>query len=473
MTPDLALDLAALAATTRYENLPAPAIEAAKKSILDTVGVAIAASGLEPAVRPIAELALDAGGRADCVVLGFGGRASAPMAAFVNGALAHCLDFDDRTPWGSHASSSAVPAALAVAQHQGGITGTRLIAAVAVAQDIFVRLRCNVGWRKDWNPSSVIGVFSATAAAASVLGLSAEQAHHALGIASMEAAGTMQMITGTGSDLRGMYAGFSAKGAVIAALLAQKGLTGVDGLFEGEAGIINAYFGGAYDRAQMLADLGRDFRGAQTLYKPWPAVGISHTYIHAMIHLMRENGLRAADLREIRLFVGDFQQRMCNPFEARRAPKTLVDAKFSLPYCVALAAVHGNVGISHFAADNLADPVVLETARRIVSVQDDSRDWKTESPIGRIEVLTTDGRTIDREGRAVPGSAEAPLSWADLERKFRDCAAVSAKPLAPATIERALQVFRELESVNDIGTFCAAVHPDRTDHSAKENPCLS
>ena len=252
--------------------------------------------------------------------------------------MAHCLDFDDRTQWGAHSGSSAIPAAFALAERKGGIPGREMILAIALAQDMFVRLRCNVGWRQDWNLSPVLGVFSATLAGSRVLGLSSEQAANALGIASMQSSGTMETIFAVGSDLRGMYAGFAAKGAVTAALLAEKGVTGIANLFEGKAGIFNVYFGGKYQREEMLKNLGTEYTGATMLYKPWPAVGISHTYIHATIELMKENRLTAADIEEIRVWVGSFQQRMCHPLEERRAPTRPVDAKFSLPFCVAIAA---------------------------------------------------------------------------------------------------------------------------------------
>src|SRR6266446_9990256 len=98
----------------------------------------------------------------------------------VSGALimlsfACCLDFDDLTPWGNHATSSIVPAAFAVAERKGGVSGREMIAAVAIGQDIFARTLSNVDWRKDWNMSTVVGVFAGAAAASRILALSREQ----------------------------------------------------------------------------------------------------------------------------------------------------------------------------------------------------------------------------------------------------------------------------------------------------------
>ncbi|MFM0498419.1 MmgE/PrpD family protein [Paraburkholderia caledonica] len=436
-------------ANTRFDDLSAGAVEAAKKSILDIVGVTLAGSGMEPAVRGVADVVLDAGGRQEASLLGFGGKVPAQSAAFANGVMAHCLDFDDQTPWGAHPDSSVVPAVLALAERKGDVSGRDLITSVALGQDLFVRLRCNVGWRQDWNLSSVVGAFSSAAAASFVQGLPQEQIAHALGVASMQSSGTMQVIFGIGSDLRGMYAGFTAQGAVMSVLLAQKGITGIAELFEGKAGIFNVYFGGKYEREKMLEGLGKEYLGASMLYKVWPAVGNVHTYIHATIELMKEHALKASDIEQVKVFVGDFHQRMCYPLELRRAPATLVDAKFSLPFCVALAAVRGGIRIADFSASALKDPDVLAIAQKVVPVEDDSLDWKVKIPDGRMEIITRDGRRLERVGHGVPGSPEAPLAWDAIVAKFRDCASVAARPIAPNKIEQAHEMARNLESLDD------------------------
>src|SRR5216110_471297 len=179
---DLSHAFAAFVADTQYTDLPASAIEGAKKSILDTIGVILASSGVEPAVRGVVELVRESGGTPESTVLGFGGRAPALMAAFANGAMAHCLDFDDHAPEGHHPSSSIVPAAFAVAERAGGVSGREMIAAVAAGHDMFLRLRRNVESRQDWHLTTVLGVFSAAASAARVLRLSRERTVNALGI---------------------------------------------------------------------------------------------------------------------------------------------------------------------------------------------------------------------------------------------------------------------------------------------------
>ena len=445
---DLVHHFADLAVDTRLSHLPTDAVEAAKKTILDTLGVTLAAGGLEPVIEQVLAYVRETGGRPEATVLGASLRAPAGMAAFANGAMAHCLDYDDYTLWGHHAASSIVPAVFAAAERRGGIPGAEMVTAVAVGQDIFARLRRHVEWRKDWNISPVMGAFAAAAAASRILGLSREQVAHALGIASMRSCGTMEVVRGI-SDLRGIYAGFSAEGAVVAALLAEKGITGLGTLFEGTYGFINTYFGGAYDRAKILEDLGREYTGSATLYKRWPSVSTSHSHIHATIELLTEHDLKASEVEEIRVHVGDWHQVMCEPLDARRAPTTVLDAKFSLPFLVAIAAVRREIGVADLTESALKDREVLALAQRVVAVPDKGLDWNLEIPPGRVEIVTHDGRVFKKIGSNTPGSAEAPMNWEDLGRKFDDCMSAAAVWPAPAQVQQAKQMVRELENLED------------------------
>ncbi len=458
-TQDLCFEFAGAAAEASYERLPPAAVEAAKKSVLDALGVIIAGSGTEPAVRAIVDLVREEGGRPESSILGFGGRVPAVMAAFANGAMAHCLDYDDQTPWGQHAGSSILPAVFALAERRGGVTGKEMITAIAVGQDFFNRMRCHVDWRKDWNFTTVVGVLAATVAGSVLLRLPRDRIANAFGIASMQCCGSMNVVHAVGSNLRALYAGFPAKGAVLATLLAERGVSGAPAIFEGEHGIMDLYFHGTYDRAALLRDLGRHYMGEHTLYKRWPTVGTAHSHIHATIELVTEHALAPDDIAQIRVHVGDYHRIMCEPIAARQAPATLVDAKFSLPYLVAVAAVHRAVGLRDFTAEAIARPVVLAAAQRVVPVVDDRLDWKLELPPGRVEIVTRDGRRFERIGTNVPGSAEAPMTWDELAAKFADCASAAIVPPAAATVARVVTAARTLESADDATELMRALSP--------------
>ena len=197
--------------------------------------------------------------------------------------------------------------------------------------------------------------------------------------------------------------------------------------------------------------------GAAMLYKPWPAVGISHTYIHATIELMKEHRVSASDVDEIRVWVGAYQQEMSYPLEKRRAPATAVDAKFSLPFCVAIAASRGAMQISDFNRAGLNDPEVLAMARKVVPVEDSSFDWTTKSPEARVAIVTRDGRTFERIGNNVPGSPDAPITWEGIAEKFKGCASVAAVPVSAEKIGKVVDMARELESLDDATALLRAL----------------
>jgi len=140
---------------------------------------------------------------------------------------------------------------------------------------------------------------------------------------------------------------------------------------------------------------------------------------------------------------------MCTPIEARRAPTTLIDAKFSLPFLVAIAAVRRGMSISDFTDDALHDPQVLGVAQRVAPVEDSSLNWRLDLPPGRVEIVTCDGRRLERGGTGVPGGPESPMTWADVARKFEECASVAHTPPSPGQIGAAQQMARELDSLDD------------------------
>jgi 2-methylcitrate dehydratase PrpD len=446
---DLSHEFASSVSRCRYEDLPEDAIDIAKKSVLDLIGVSLAASGIVPAVGSIVELLREHGGKPECTILGCGQRAPALMAAFANGAMAHSLDFDDQGADGHHPSSSIIPAVFAAAEHAGPVSGKDLIAAVAIGQDMFLRMRRNIGERQDWLMTTVLGVFSATASVGRVLALDAGQIANALGIASLGSCGTLEMRYGTGSDLGQLYAGFVAKSALLSALLARKGVTGTQSVFEGKAGVLNVYFGGKYDRQQMIAGLGHTFAGGTLQYKPWSTCGLSHSYIHATLELVRKHHLRESDILEIRPYVGDFQQQMCYPLEVRRQPATPMDGRFSLPFTLAAAVVHNDVTVLQFTQDGLRDPAVLAAARKVVPIDDSSFDWKGNMPNARVDIVTTDGRTLTGTGDGTPGSKDRPMDWDDLSRKFAQCAALAASRPSERQISDAIGAARSLEQMSD------------------------
>ncbi|WP_226553855.1 MmgE/PrpD family protein [Celeribacter naphthalenivorans] len=464
---DLVRHLSRHAAKTTYDDVSEGARLRAKQGILDTLGVILAATGREPRIAPVLDLVAENGGRPEATVFGTDLRVPAAAAALANGTLAHALDFDSMTPWGAHADSSIVPTVLALAEKKGGATGKDLIKAVAVGEDMFIRFITNVGWKMDWNLSTSVGAFSTTAAGGSIAGLDDTRMFHAMGLASTHAAGVMEQIFGIGSDMRGMYAGFGAQGCVNDVLLAEKGMYGPPAMFDGPAGFFNVYFKGDYNREKMLEGLGQEFRGDKMLYKYWPAVGTAFTHVHAAIELMRENQIDKDEIAEIKVYVGNFHQRMCTPLKVRQRPELLIDAKFSLPFVIGLTMSKGDLKIGDFSAEAMSDPEVLAMVDKVVPVEDSAFDWTDQLPAGKVEVVMADGRRFARIGDDMPGTLERPLTWEQLGQKFAECAKAAARPLSGDAIERAIRVVRSLETVEGLSELLPIVQSGGADASSK------
>ncbi len=438
-------------AACRYEDLPPEAIKAAKVSILDTIGSMLASTTNSDDCVKMAAFARQFGGTPESTVIGFGDRLPAPMAALVNGALCHPLDYDDVHELAkSHPTAQTLPAALAMAQRAGNVSGRDLITAVAVASDVALRIALAVDagpTEHGWLGSAVYGPFGAAVAAGKVIGLSSEAMRHAIGMAFAQTGGSREMAEGC--SLRGVRDGFSAKTGVVSALLAQQGLTGPGQFLEGRAGLYNLYFRGKYTPARLVNNLGKVYEGANVSYKVWPACRLTHTYIEALMTVMREQKLAAQDVKRVDTIVSKWGRELSEPAERRLRPPTPVAAGDSLPFTLGLAMVHQAVKIEHFTPERLTDPQVLDAAQKVVHRFDPALDPADMTP-GDVTVTTKDGRVFNKRVEFAYGNPKNPLKKGGIEEKFADCARNSVVPISPGRVQELIDKILTLEDVPSV-----------------------
>lgn len=438
-------------AETVYEDIPKETVEVTKRSILDTLGVAVAASGQVPEVKAVADLVKEAGGKEESTILGFGGKVPAWMAAFANGAMAHALDYDDvMDELGLHPSATTVPAALAIAERIGGVGGKELITAVTVGNDLIARLSRAVVWKRDWFMTPVFGVFAAAAACGKLLGFNREKLVDAFGVAFCQAAGTMEIVYGTGSNIRAIYDSFVGKAGVLSALLAERGISGVKASMEGKAGLLNIYFRGEYDPDLLTADLGKRFEGSGVAFKAWPCCRRAHPAITSALALVRERGISAEEIKAITVEVNTPSLQLCVPVEARQRPKTVLDAKFSIPYTVATAIIKGTITLEDFSPETIRNAKTLGLAQKVAHRFNAELDARRGMTPGRVEIETKDGKLYSRSDDFAYGHPRNPISREDLLRKFADCVACSAKPVRKDNVDGVIKMVSQLESVSDV-----------------------
>ncbi len=453
---DVVYLLAKNVVATSYSNLPKETVDVTKKSIIDTLGVIIGASGTMSSVKPIVDLVKEAGGKEESTILGFGGKVPAWMAAFVNGALAHCLDYEDLNhKAGGHPSAGTVPAGFATAERLGNVSGKEFITAITLGNDLFCRLSYSVTRHAIWHKSPVFGVFAAAATSGKLLGLGEEKMVNALGLAFCQAAGTMELRWGIGSDIGGMRDAFPNKAGVLSALMAQRGVVGIRNSLESRGGLYKVYFGGKYDRNELTADLGRKFEGSEVGFKPWPACGETHVYIDATLAIVQEHDIHPDDIEEVIISVGDAPRPLCQPLEVRRKPTTTLDAKYSLPFTVAVAIVRRKVVIEDFTPDGLKDEAVLTLAQKVTPKYDPEFDVEKSLAPGRapgkVEIKTKDGKLYSKRSDFPYGHPAKPMTWTDIIAKFKDCLTYSAKPVPKGNMEKVIYMVSKLEDEDDIG----------------------
>ena len=453
------LTLAKHIADTNFDDLPGNATDAAKKSFLDAVGVTLAAGTLGEGCKAFVDLAVAAGGKKESTVLGFGVKVPAFMAAFANGSMAHALDFEDahdRAP--VHPNAATIPAALAVAESIGNVSGREFATAIVLGCDLVCRLglALNENPLEDgWYIPPILGAFGATAAACKLLDLTAEQIVDAFSLTLCQATCSAELTHSPHSVVRSIRDAFSAKAGVLSALLAKQGVAGFRQPIEGKAGLYSLYARGNYDPMMLTNELGRIFEGANVSFKPWPSCRGTHSYIDAVLQIKDAYNLKPGDVEAIKVVVSPVNIMLCEPLEGKQNPVTAIDAKFSLPFVVATALLYGRVTLDHFTPQALAEQDVLEVARKVTYEVDTGLSLK-EAVRGFLQIDTRN-ETLSKRVDFPYGHPRNPISQEALVSKFMDCAKHSARRISKRKLNEIVGLILNLEQVENICVIAEAL----------------
>jgi 2-methylcitrate dehydratase PrpD len=433
-----------------YADLSGAAVLATKRSLLDAVGVSLGASGLEPACAPFAMLAAEQSG--PCTILGFNQRATPLMAAFANGALAHALDYEDAYDGApTHPNAASVPVALALAQRDPNIDGKKLVVALAAGCDLVCRLALALRENPDtygFYTPPILGAFGAAATAAKLLDLCEDRIVATLGLTLLQSTFSSQWKSDPQSAVRAVRDAFPAQAGLMAALLAAKDVRGFEEAIEGEFGLYALYARGAYDPGVLLDQLGTRFLGELISFKPWPSCRGTHPFIEAAFLLKQQRALDPPGIERIEridAYGAPLNLMLMEPDAQKRRPQTAIDAKFSLPFCIALALVHDTVSLDDFAPARLADERVLALAARVFYTAEPGAGM-SDVMRGKLELRIRDGTTLSQRVDRPLGHPDNPLDENRLVAKFVDCAGRAAMPLAPAPAHRAASALLSIDS---------------------------
>ncbi len=430
MNQTLVEQLAAFAVASDPDALPQEVVASVRLRILDTLGIALAASaaGLADGVL---DLVGWTAGRAEADVVGAHGRYPAAQAALVDGTLAHSLDFDDtHLPSVLHPSATIVPAVLAVGQATRA-SGPELIAAAAVGIELTVRTGMggylpdgeNVFFERGWHATSICGALGAAAAAGRLLGLDAGRIGHAMAIAASFGGGLLEA-NRSGGTVKRLHCGWAAHAGISAAQLAARGYTGPASVLEGRFGFYEAYLGGRFDPDQVTLRLGGEWQVPGIFFKPYPANHYTHAGIDAALALRERERLEVGHITRIELGTSAPALRTIGePRADKVAPQSGYHAQFSGPFTVATALLGGGglgVWFDDFTDERAHDEAVLRLARLVELFVDPEVDARFPRAFGAVlRVHLDDGRVLEERVMTNRGGPERPLTEDELRLKYR------------------------------------------------------
>ena len=461
---DFAVVLARFSTALGSTPLPRAVAEAVKLNIFDTLACAAAGSSAHSASRA-RELAVEWGGAPQATILGYGDRVPAHHAAWVNGTMCHARDYDDTHDAAVlHAGVSVVPAALAAAELRGGVSGTEFMAGVAAGLETICRLgvAATVGpIEAGYIYTGLLGNFSAAIAASRVLGLDVAETVNALGITYSQSGGNHQ-VTRDAAHTKSMQPGFAAKAALVSVQLTRHQVRGAQATFEGVDGFKRVYLRDQLDSERLRQGLGETFELLQLSYKPYPCCRLTHTAIDVALQVAAEPGFDVARVRRIRVGLNrQSYEAVCTPVEMRKAPKTMVQAQFSIPFTVASALLDRGVGLASFGEAALARADVLALAQRVdCYVHDDiQRDWGRGVTPAQVDFEFDDGRTRSLRIDLPLGHPSRPMTVAAQDAKAADCFRAAARPLRDDGARELRRLVEDLERLDDVRALARVLSP--------------
>lgn len=426
---------------TSYDDIPAGAMNAAKETLFDSIGVMLAGS-VEPLSEIIKDYTASLGGVPQARVLVSGFKTSLPNAALANGTIGMALDYDPEV------LMMAIAAALLPAAEVEEASGKELLEAFVIGSEL--------GWaveqialadmeRRGLHHQGELASIAVAAACAKLLKLDDKGVITAMGIASSMGGG---LLMSEGTMTKPLLGGLIARNGVMAAQLAQIGFTGPDDLFDNSSGFCSTPITeGVYDFGQMAKSLGKPYRINQFKYvRRYPCCRANHSPLDSILGLMKDEKLTYDDISSL-----EMDQPYNSLVMRYDAPENEHQGRFSIRYCVAAALADGRVGIDTFKPDRVSDPKIKDALKKVrINIQ---TQWEigagdTLGPIP-VKLHLKDGRVLERSTARedILGTQKNPLGLDGIAGKFRENASLA---LPPEKVEEAIRYWSptaDLEAV--------------------------
>lgn len=449
MNESITKKIADFVATIKFENLPVQAVDAAKKHILDCLGVALIGSK-EKIGQIMRRYGERIQGSHEATLWGSNYKLQASQAAFVNGTLAHAIDYDDwAVSWVGHPTVAILPAALALAEKKNSSGKACLLAYILGVElggnlsNVFGNTHYSLGWHN----TGTLGSIGSTIASAKMLNLESYKIRIAMGIGASLASGLRENF---GTMTKPLHAGNAARNGIVAAELADEDFTANESIIEADQGFSKVFAGGKeFSFDEVAEHLNYDFEIVSSGFniKPYPSCGATHPMIFATLSLRKEHNIVPAEVSEI---ICRTTLNIPNILIHHRPQKGL-EGKFSMEYCLSTALIDGKVGIKQFEDENLNRSEMQELIPKArFEIPDDFPDdiFFPQEVIIKLK----NGKEYSQKitFAAVPGAPQNPMTWEDQSAKFVDCVEGILPQKTIDNIVELVDNFDELSNVNEL-----------------------
>lgn len=426
----------------RWDDIPDAVKNQARRCLLDTIGTAIAGRKTDLS-RIIYDFAAVAYGGNDARLWLNGRFVSIPGAALAHGMTIDALDIHDSCrPVKGHAGVALVPAALAAAQKYGPISGKELLTTLVMAYDIAIRAgTAQHATVCDYHTSGSWSALGCAAILARWMKLNVEQTRHALGIAEYHGPRSQMMRCIDFPTMVKDGSGWGAMAGVSAAQMAALGFTGAPAIVMEEERV-----------AHYWQNLGSDFAIMIQYFKPYAVCYWAQAPIAGALKLKNEHGLGVNDIAKVRVHTFHEATRL-----AMRRPQNTEEAQYSLPFPVAMALHHGQLGYAELHGEALFDESVLALAEWVEMVDDEAFNARFPAErLARVEIETQDGRLLDSGEIRPLWDLTAQATDDELRHKFRWLAGAGLTDEQIAGLETAVW---QCEDLDDIAPIVAMLNP--------------
>jgi 2-methylcitrate dehydratase PrpD len=418
MNPTVSSQVASRLLNLKLADIPEAVREKCAQSIIDTVGLTIAA--LETDYGRSITQAFDESGVA--TVFGLNRGFTAEAAAVINGTCGHGEDFDNTFEGCPvHSGVVLVPAMLA-AMEKYKLPAERVALGLLAGVEVMCRLGVVANKHvhaAGFHPTGVIGALSSALGVSVAKQLSVDQTVQAMGVAGSLASGIIEYLA-DGSSTKRLHPGWAAQCGLRASAMGAAGFTGPVSVFEGEHGFFFAFARKTdIDFGPLLDGLGQQWVTQNLAFKPFACGTMTQPYVDCAIDLAQQ-GVDLSQIKAIECEVGEGTvHRLWDPPHIKQNPPTAYAAKFSGPYCVAAGLLYKDAGLSEFTDDTVQNPKVLALARKVTHIVDPNNPYPANYT-GHVRLIMENGNTLEARRPCLRGGAQAPMTTDEIVAK---CAA--------------------------------------------------